>query len=52
MTAGLNLGLQAYWLEANYPEAFAKVRHIVGLPQYWTWRLTGVATCGFADVVC
>lgn len=50
MPAGLNLGVQLYWLQRTYPEAFARVRNIVGLPQYWAWRLTGRAVCDYSCI--
>lgn len=50
MAAGLNLGVQFYWLQRTFPEAFARVRHIVGLPQYWAWRLTGRAVCDYTCI--
>ena len=45
MAKGLNLGNQIYWQQQRFPEAFAGVRHILGYPQYWAWRLTGIAAC-------
>ncbi len=50
MTAGLNLGVQLFWLQRTFPEAFARVRHMVGLPQYWAWRLTGRAVCDYSCI--
>ncbi|ACP22611.1 putative carbohydrate kinase protein (plasmid) [Sinorhizobium fredii NGR234] len=34
---------QLYWMEQHEPQAFAKARWYLGVPQYWAWRLTGVA---------
>ncbi len=34
---------QLLWQETCWPEAFARARHFLGLPQYWAWRLCGVA---------
>lgn len=31
------------FLRENFPEAFARTRHVLNYPQYWGWRLTGVA---------
>ena len=42
---GLNVGAQLFWLERTFPEAFAATRSIVTGPQYWVWRLTGLARC-------
>ncbi|MCP3470632.1 FGGY family carbohydrate kinase [Bradyrhizobium sp. CCGUVB1N3] len=43
LPAGLNLGLQLAYQKWRCPDLFAKARHFVGYPQYWTWRLSGVA---------
>ncbi len=34
---------QMYWMEKAEPQAFAGARWFLGVPQYWTWRLSGVA---------
>ncbi|OAP36930.1 carbohydrate kinase [Sinorhizobium glycinis] len=34
---------QLYWMAQREPGAFAKARWYLGLPQYWAWRLSGVA---------
>lgn len=34
---------QLLWLQEAYPAAFARARWFLGLPQYWAWRLSGVA---------
>lgn len=41
--AGLNLGRQLAYQKWCCSDLFAKARHFVGYPQYWTWRLSGVA---------
>lgn len=41
--AGLNLGRQLAYQKWRWPDVFAKARHFVGYPQYWAWRLSGVA---------
>jgi sugar (pentulose or hexulose) kinase len=41
--AGLNLGRQLAYQKWRCPDLFAKARQFVGYPQYWAWRLTGVA---------
>lgn len=40
---GLNLGRQVHWLSRRFPAAFARARHLLMYPQYWGWRLSGVA---------
>lgn len=43
MNRGLNLGAQLHALEARIPNLLAGDAVIVPWPQYWAWRLTGVA---------
>jgi sugar (pentulose or hexulose) kinase len=41
--AGLNLGRQLAYQKWRWPALFAQAKHFVAYPQYWAWRLTGVA---------
>jgi sugar (pentulose or hexulose) kinase len=41
--AGLNLGRQVAYQKWRCPELFGRAKHFVAYPQYWAWRLTGVA---------
>jgi sugar (pentulose or hexulose) kinase len=43
LSAGLNVGRQLFYLARRHPAAFARARHILMYPQYFVWRLTGVA---------
>ena len=43
LPGGLNLGAQLFWQAQLFPDAFASARHFLTWPQYWAWRLTGVA---------
>lgn len=43
MPRGLNLGAQLFWQERRCPEQFGKAQCFVTYPQYWAWRLCGVA---------
>lgn len=52
LPGGLNLGAQLHYLKSAFPEAFARVRSIVTWPQYWGWRLTGVAACDVTSLGC
>jgi len=52
LPAGLNLGRQLAWLQATYPEAFARARHILAYPQYWAWRLSGAAAAEATSLGC
>jgi sugar (pentulose or hexulose) kinase len=47
LTRGLNLGKQVFYLQRRYPAEFAAVRAFLGYPQYWSWRLSGVAATEF-----
>jgi sugar (pentulose or hexulose) kinase len=41
--ASMTLGRQLYWQQSAFPDAFRRTRHILLHPQYWAWRLSGVA---------
>ncbi len=43
LPAGLNLGRQIFWQKRYCQRAFDEARYILPYPQYWAWRLTGVA---------
>jgi sugar (pentulose or hexulose) kinase len=43
LTGGLNLGAQLHYQKTAFPELFAKVATILTYPQYWAYRLTGIA---------
>lgn len=49
---GLNLGAQIFWQQASFPDAFSRVAHILTYPQYWAWRLTGVAASEATSLGC
>ncbi len=51
LPAGLNLGTQLLWLEDLEPDKFAHGR-IVTWPQYWSWRLCGVAATEVTSLGC
>lgn len=52
LPAGLNLGRQLDWLQAGYPSEFARARHVLMYPQYWAWRLCGVAASEVTSLGC
>lgn len=52
LPCGLNLGRQLHWLERHHAAAFAAARHILLYPQYWVWRLTGVAASEVTSLGC
>lgn len=43
LTGGLNVGAQLHYQKMTFPDAFAKVETIITYPQYWAYRLTGIA---------
>lgn len=52
LPGGLNLGAQIYWQAKCFPEAFARTRWILPYPQYWSFRLTGVAAAEITSWGC
>ena len=52
LPGGLNAGLQIFWQSRRFPDAFARVRHILMYAQYWTFRLTGVAASEVTSLGC
>ena len=49
---GLNLARQLFWQQRAFPEAFERARNILMYPQYWGWRLTGVAVSELTSLGC
>ncbi|RZL30605.1 MAG: L-fuculose kinase [Rubrivivax sp.] len=52
LPAGLNLGRQLEWLQARFPAEFARTKHVLMYPQYWAWRLCGVAASEVTSLGC
>lgn len=52
LPAGLNLGRQLYWLAHSFPLEFGRTRHILTYPQYWAWRLSGIAASEITSLGC
>jgi sugar (pentulose or hexulose) kinase len=50
--AGLNLGRQLAFQKWRCPDLLAKARYFVPYPQYWAWRLTGVAASEVTSLGC
>jgi sugar (pentulose or hexulose) kinase len=48
----LNSGLQPLWLKAEKPEIYAKIRHILHLPQYLSYTLTGKIYSEHTSIGC
>ncbi len=49
---GLTVGAQIHWLERSFPDGFANTRFILTYPQYWAWRLTGIAVNEVTSLGC
>lgn len=43
MLGSAHLARQLLWLERDFPDAFAGATAFLAVPQYWAWRLSGVA---------
>jgi sugar (pentulose or hexulose) kinase len=52
LPGGLNLGAQLHYQKTVFPEAFESAQSIVTYPQYWGWRLTGVAATDVTSLGC
>lgn len=52
LPAGLNLGRQLDWLAARFPAEFARAKRVLMYPQYWAWRLCGVAASEVTSLGC
>ena len=52
LPAGLNLGRQLFWLQRDFPQPFSRTQWILAYPQYWAWRLCGVAASEITSVGC
>jgi len=52
LPVGLNQGRQIAWQKQRFPEAFARAKHYLTYPQYWSWRLTGVAASEVTYLGC
>jgi sugar (pentulose or hexulose) kinase len=52
LSGGLNLGAQIHYQKSAFPEAFSRVRAILTYPQYWAYRLTGVAANEVTSLGC
>jgi L-fuculokinase len=44
LMGGLNIGRQLLWFAKAFPEAFRRASRLLLYPQYWSFRLSGVAS--------
>ena len=52
LPVGLNQGRQIAWQRQRFPEAFARAKGYLLYPQYWSWRLSGVAAAEVTYLGC
>ncbi|MHA7967927.1 FGGY-family carbohydrate kinase [Rhizobium sp. CAU 1783] len=52
LSGGLNLGAQLHFQKACFPEDFGRVATILTYPQYWAFRLAGVAANEATSLGC
>ena len=52
LIGGLNIGAQLYYQFETDPTLHKRTRHIVGYPQYWGHRLTGIAANDLTTMGC
>ena len=52
LPGGLNLGAQLHWLAARHPEGVARAERLLMWPQYWDYRLTGIAASEVTSLGC
>ncbi|MEX8492457.1 FGGY-family carbohydrate kinase [Sphaerotilus sp.] len=52
LPAGLNAGLQLFWLQRTQPQTWSCIHHWLPYPQYWAWWLSGVAASEVSSLGC
>lgn len=52
LSGGLNVGAQLHYQKTTFPQDFARVRTIMTYPQYWAFRLTGMAANEVTSLGC
>lgn len=52
LPGGLNVGAQIHYQKTAFPDEFLRVRTIMTYPQYWAWRLTGIAANEATSLGC
>ena len=48
----IKLGRQWAFQKWRFPEAFGRARYLMTYPQYWSWRLTGIAASEVTSFGC
>ena len=49
---GLNAARPLYWQAREFPTAFACAHTLLPYPQYWAWRLSGIAASEVSSLGC
>lgn len=52
LPGGLNVGAQLHWLEGRHPAGFARAARLLMWPQFWAFRLTGIAASEVTSLGC
>ena len=52
LSGGLNVGAQIHYQQSTFPADFARIATILTYPQYWAFRLTGVAANEVTSLGC
>ncbi|MCB8878956.1 hypothetical protein ACELLULO517_01830 [Acidisoma cellulosilytica] len=52
LPAGLNLGTQIFAVQRLLPDVFFRTQYILPYPQYWSYRLSGVAASEVTSLGC
>ncbi|MDH4441596.1 MAG: FGGY-family carbohydrate kinase [Rhizobium sp.] len=52
LTGGLNFGAQLHFQKHQFPDAFSRVATILTYPQYWAYKLTGLAANEATSLGC
>jgi sugar (pentulose or hexulose) kinase len=52
LSGGLNVGAQLHYQKTTFPNDFARARTILTYPQYWAFRLTGIAANEMTSLGC
>ncbi|MCB8874053.1 FGGY-family carbohydrate kinase [Acidisoma silvae] len=52
LPAGLNLGTQIFAVQSLLPALFLRTQYILPYPQYWSYRLSGVAASEVTSLGC
>ncbi|BAM91300.1 sugar kinase [Bradyrhizobium oligotrophicum S58] len=50
LPAGQNIARQLAWQQRHFAEPFARAKYLLAYPQYWAWRLSGVAAAEVTSI--